>query len=136
MEPTNTPPGFKYYTPFEPVVYEFPRMHRMKPFRGTLTHALLNHSFPLPSSMRLTPTLATRTDLGQLHGDQYISLLQVVSRVLEQEELKVVNYDKETSEEYLLLKDMLTKFNLGQNGNDCFAGLFECCRVLCSGTMG
>lgn len=105
------------------------------PFRAKLCQTLCE-AFKL--DLKPTrPALATRTDLGQYHADNYLALLQISS------DLWVWRAEKSSKRlklEGVLVKDRLHSFNLHlpdiDQENAIFPGMFTYVRLYTSGTLG
>jgi len=105
------------------------------PSRGRLCQSLCE-AFNLKTEQKVE-ILATRTDLGQFHADNYLGLLQIAS------DLSALEADektrKRTKTEDNLVKERLAVFNLSlpsENKNSVFDGLFAYHRLCVSGSLG
>jgi histone deacetylase 1/2 len=120
-------PGVLYF--YHPnLSVQLPAHHRFKPFRGVLTHSLLSALgvFRLDVLRPFAPPLVTRSDLGQFHTDNLLSLLQVAEDVLEKSAQP--NMDEH-----------LGRVNLSTDlcsPSPVFPGVYSFCRMYTTGSVG
>lgn len=112
-------------------LYQHSNNHLMKPFRAKLVYDMMNSLYPSPPFSSLVdsndqPKLASRTDIGQYHADNYIALLQISDNHLFSLNYRLKQSDNDISEQ---MQKSLEHFNLATENNPLFPGIYEYSRL-------
>lgn len=121
---------YYYYNYDDICLYDHNNMHLMKPFRSKLVNDIMNivysDFFNFSKANNNDIKLATRTDIGQYHSDNYLALLQICDNYLYSLSYQLKDFDFGITNS---MEKTLANFNLGTDINPLFPGIYEYSRL-------